>query len=185
MARILGIRIRRYKALADVQLGRVSPSDAATAELPPIACLIGPNGCGKSTLLDAFGFLADCLQENVEAACDKPHRGGFRRLRTQGEAGPIEFEILYRQKDTTRPIYYQVAIDEKDGVPYVATETLKQARSTTEVGQLYTFLRLQSGQGVAWSGAQSFEGEEAKKRVAVKLADNRVLGITTLGNLKE
>src|SRR5262245_21796602 len=146
MARILGIRIRRFKALADVRLGKITPSEDRD-EMPPIACLIGPNGCGKSTLLDAFGFLADCLRENVEAACDKPHRGGFERLRTQGEKGPIEFEILYRQGKTTRPIFYQLSIQEKNGTPYVAAEVLKQARGRATHGQLYTFLKLEGGRG--------------------------------------
>lgn len=184
MARILGIRIRRYKALADIRLGKVTPSEDSD-ELPPIACLIGPNGCGKSTLLDAFGFLADCLRENVEAACDKSHRGGFHRLRTQGEEGPIEFEILYRQGNNTRPIFYKLMIQEKDGTPYVAQEVLKQARGQATHGKLYTFLNLESGRGRAWSGATSDEGEEAKESVPIKLADNRVLAINTLGNLKE
>lgn len=184
MASILGIRIRRYKALADIRLGRVTPSEDSEV-LPPIACLIGPNGCGKSTLLDAFGFLADCLRENVEAACDKPHRGGFRRLRTQGEKGPIEFEILYRQGSKSRPIFYQLSIQEKDGTPYVATEVLKQARGSATHGKLYTFLNLESGHGRAWSGATSDEGEEAKESRSIKLADPRVLAINTLGNLKE
>jgi predicted ATPase len=184
MARILGIRIRRYKALYDIRLGRIQPSHA-TDELPPIACLIGPNGCGKSTLLDAFGFLADCLRENVEAACDKPHRGGFKRLRTQGAEGPIEFEILYRQGDNTRPIYYQLAIDEENGTPHVSMEVLKQSRGAATHGQLYTFLELKGGRGNAWSGATSVEGQEEAKRIPVRLADPRVLAINTLGNLKE
>jgi len=90
-----------------------------------------------------------------------------------------------RQKEGTRPIYYQLAIDEKDGAPFVATETLKQARGKATFGPLFSFLKLKSGRGNAWAGATSLEGEEAKNRVPVKLADNRVLGITTLGNLKE
>lgn len=184
MARILGIRIQRYKALWDVQLGKIQTEEASD-EMPPIACLIGPNGCGKSTLLDAFGFLADCLRENVEAACDKPHRGGFRRLRTQGSEEPIQFEILYRQGDKTRPIYYKLAIDEKDGVPHVAHETLMQARTSVVAGRLYKFLDLRWGRGKVWSGDTSDEGEEQAKRVNVKLADPRVLAINTLGNLKE
>lgn len=184
MARILGIRIRRYKALGDVRLGKVSPSEASD-EIPPIACLIGPNGSGKSTLLDAFGFVADCLRENVEAACDKPHRGGFERLRTQGETGPIEIEILYRQDEDARPIFYHLSIDQRDGTPYVASEVLQQSRGKATHGRLYTFLKLEGGKGKVWSGKTSDEGGEEKASVPVKLADDRVLAINTLGNLKE
>jgi AAA15 family ATPase/GTPase len=87
MARLLGIHIKNYRALADVCLGQVEYSKGIP--LPRLACLIGPNGSGKSTVLDAFGFVADCLLEGVEAACDKPWRGGFERLRTQGSKEPI------------------------------------------------------------------------------------------------
>ena len=90
MARLLGIRIKNYRALADFQLGQVEYAKGDS--LPRLTCLIGPNGSGKSTVLDAFGFVADCLLEGVEAACDKPNRGGYDRLHTQGTHGPIEFE---------------------------------------------------------------------------------------------
>ncbi len=36
-----------------------------------MTAIIGPSGNGKSTLADAFGFLADCLELGVEAACDE------------------------------------------------------------------------------------------------------------------
>lgn len=84
MAKRLGVRIRNYRALADVTLGKIEYNPEED-DLASLICLIGPNGSGKSTLLDALGFLADCLREGVEAACDKPHRGGFRHLRTQGD----------------------------------------------------------------------------------------------------
>ena len=116
MAHLLGIRIQRYKSLGDITLGR-SGFNSGLDELPSLACLIGPNGSGKSTVLDAFGFLADCLRENVESACDKPHRGGFQALRTQGETGPIEFELYYRESEDSLPISYSLAIDEQEGSP--------------------------------------------------------------------
>src|ERR1700742_3916200 len=97
MARLLGVRIKNYRALSDFRLGQVEYSRGDA--LPRLVCLIGPNGSGKSTVLDAFGFVADCLLEGVEAACDKPWRGGFERLRTQGETGPIQFELFFEDDD--------------------------------------------------------------------------------------
>jgi predicted ATPase len=182
MAHILGIRIQRYKALADVTLGK-DKYDKKLDELPAFGCLIGPNGSGKSTVLDAFGFLADCLAENVEAACDKPHRGGFQKLRTQGETGPIQFDIYYREHKSARPISYTLAIDERDGVPYVASEMLRQRRKGQKHGRPYPFLKLEDSQGLVWAGDKT-EDEEGGEQVSVSLDDPSRLAITTLGQLK-
>ena len=86
MAQIEGFRIVNFRALHDVTLGRTFDEEHKDANpLPKMLAFIGPNGCGKSTLMDAFGFLRDCLAGGVEEACEKPQRGGFERLRTQGE----------------------------------------------------------------------------------------------------
>ena len=61
-----------------------------------MTAVIGKNGVGKSALFDAFGFLADALKSGVEEACDARGRGGFERLRTQGQTGPIEFNVYYK-----------------------------------------------------------------------------------------
>ncbi len=182
MAHILGVRIQRFKALADVTLGK-DKYDDQVGELPPFGCLIGPNGSGKSTVLDAFGFLADCLAENVEAACDKPHRGGFHKLRTQGETGPIQFDIYYREHRNARPISYTLAIDEREGVPYVASEMLRQRRKGQKHGRPFPFLRLDNGEGQVWAGDKT-EDEEGAEQVSVALDDPGRLAITTLGQLK-
>jgi predicted ATPase len=183
MSQLLGIRIQRYKALRDVVLGK-HEYDQGKADLPRLSCLIGPNGSGKSTLLDAFGFLADCLTENVEAACDKPHRGGFENLRTQGQSGPLAFDLYYRENPQSRPISYSLGIDLKEGVPVVAWEELRQRRLGQKHGRPFPFVRLDYGSGDAWSG-ESTKETEGNDRVAVRLDDPRRLGITTLGQLKD
>jgi len=181
MARLLGIRIRNYRALADVGVGQVRY--AAGQPLPPFACFIGPNGSGKSTLLDAFGFVADCLLEGVEAACDKPHRGGFQRLHTQGTDGPVEFEIFFEDDDPLRPIVYTVRIDIERGMPIVTREWLRQRQKGQTLGKPYYFLKLERGRGKVWAGELVSGGGARDERV--KLADQTKLGITTLGNLEQ
>lgn len=184
MPKLLGIRIQNFKALADVSLGQTGYGRGDP--LPPFICFIGPNGSGKSTLLDAFGFLSDCLRDGVEAACDMSHRGGFRRLRTQGSTGPITFELYFRQDQGSRPITYSFAVDEVDGIPNVVSENLKQRRKNQKSGRPFTFLRLEAGTGEVWSGdAVAVEGEESTARVDVRLDDPTRLGITTLGQLRE
>jgi predicted ATPase len=180
MARLLGIRIKNYKSLADLGLGQVEYGKGDP--LPRFACFIGPNGSGKSTLLDAFGFVADCLLEGVEAACDKPHRGGFERLRTQGTKGPISFEIFFDSEDRTYPIVYAIEIDLVDEVPSVTRESLRQRRKGETKGKPYYFLKLERGRGKVWSG-EYLEGEDDAKAERIELDDLSRLGLATLGNL--
>ena len=120
MPQLLGIRIENYRSLADVTLGQIAFNKGVP--LPPLMCFIGPNGAGKSTLLDAFAFLADCLIEGVESACDEPQRGGFNRLRTQGSSEPIRFQLYFRQDKDVSPITYTFEIGEEGGMPVVISE---------------------------------------------------------------
>ena len=126
MARIEGFRVKNFKALKDVTLGRLwnRPED------PPLSAMtavIGKNGVGKSALFDAFGFLADALKLGVEEACDARGRGGFERIRSQGETGAIEFEVYYREHGNARPINYNIHIDADDSRrPYVSEELMRE-----------------------------------------------------------
>lgn len=182
MPQLLGLRVRNFKGLADVTLGQIS--SAHGDRLPSLCCFIGPNGSGKSTLLDALGFVADCLTEGVEAACDKPHRGGFRRLRTQGAKGPIEFDLYYEQTRQSRPITYHFAVGEERGVPVVERESLLQGRKGARRGRPYAFLKLEKGEGRVWAG-EATEEEEDVQSLPVALSERGRLGITTLGTLRE
>jgi len=69
MAAIEGLRIKNFKVLKDVALGRLW-NQQKSQPLTPMTAVIGKNGVGKSALFDAFGFLADCLKMGVEEACD-------------------------------------------------------------------------------------------------------------------
>lgn len=183
MARLLGIRIRNFRSLKDVALGQVQYGKGEA--LPSLISFIGPNGSGKSTLLDAFGFIADCLKDGVESACDAPHRGGFERLRSQGSDDPIEFEIFFDSGDRGRPIVYnlQLGSDEK-GIPVVVKESLRQRRKGEVGGKPYHFLSLHNGEGKVWAG-QHVAGRDSKAAAKVKLDDRTRLGIASLGNLSD
>ncbi len=180
MAKLLGIKVQNYRALADVGVGQVKY--ASGEPLPELACFIGPNGCGKSTLLDAFAFIAQCLADGVEAACDNPSRGGFERLRTQGAQGPITFELFFDGGARDRPIVYELGIDDTAGVPTVVKETLRQRRGGETRGKPYYFLKLTRGQGKVWAGKYSVSGD-TKDSETLRLTDTTQLGIATLGNL--
>jgi len=207
MAKIEGFRVRNYKSLKDVVLGRLW-NQQHTDPLTPLTAVIGKNGVGKSSLLDAFGFLADCLKLGVEEACDVHGRGGFEKIRTHGQKKPIEFEIYYKEDGNARPITYELAIDlDRSSRPYVLKERLRQRRKNQKRGWPFSFLMLNDGKGVVWKGEQGGkeideesndfdlvqfmesikmeEKEESKETEVVELEDKRKLGIATLGSLKQ
>lgn len=188
MALIEGFRVRNYRALRDVTLGKLS-ADQKAEPLTPFTVVIGKNGSGKSTLFDAFGFVADCLSTDVEAACDAKQRGGFERMRSMGVRESIQFEIYYREAKGERPITYELSINLDDrGRPFVESEVLKQRRKGQKNGRPYPFLRLQHGKGTVWAGEEAVEistGQEDPAKELVELTDLRQLGIATLGTLKD
>ena len=207
MAGIEGLRIKNYRALKDITLGKLWNTQNRDS-LTPMTAVIGKNGVGKSTVFDAFGFLSDCLKGGVEEACDARGRGGFERLRSQGQEGSIEFQIYYKEDYNSRPITYELAIDlDTDNRPYVKKERLRQRRKGQKTGWPFSFLILDEGKGIVWKGEeegkQVEEGqdhfdlfkliekiqreadEESKETELVELNDKRKLGIATLGSLKQ
>jgi predicted ATPase len=208
MARIEGIRIKNFRVLHNVTLGKLWNLQNAEP-LPSLTAVIGKNGVGKSSLFDAFGFLADCLKVGVEEACDLRGRGGFQRIRSQGQEGPIEFEVYYKEEGNARPITYEMVVEaDVTGRPFVLNERLRQRRKGQKHGWPFSFLMLNDGKGFAWKGEeeglqidehklpvdlrklleniQQTEGqEESKEMEVVELEDKRKLGIATLGSLKQ
>jgi len=213
MAKLEGIRVKNFRSLRDISMGRLWRDwEKGLKPLTPLTAVIGKNGAGKSTLFDAFGFLADCLKFGVEEACDAPGRGGFARIHSQGQSGSIEFEIYYKEDRSSRPITYELAIDvDRNGRPYVLRERLRQRRKNQEHGRPFSFLIIDSGRGVAWKGEaqgqdvedekedfslhslltkiqeEKDEGdsEESRETEIVELEDKRKLGIATLGSLRQ
>lgn len=206
MAKIDGFRIKNFRSLKDITLGRLW-NQQNKKPLTPLTAVIGKNGVGKSTIFDAFGFLSDCLRFGVEEACDRGGRGGYQRLLSKGQEGPIEFEIYYKEDGNARPITYEVAFDIDDtGRPFVARERLRQRRSGQRRGWPFSFLVLDNGKGVVWTGneagrqiadSEKFDvrdlidllkdgdNEESKETEVIELSDKRRLGIATLGSLKQ
>lgn len=210
MAGIEGFRIKNYRALKDISLGKLWNSQHSSP-LSNMTAVIGKNGVGKSTIFDAFGFLADCLKGGVEEACDARGRGGFNRIRSQGCKESIEFEIYYKEDRGSRPITYELSIDlDSDSRPYVKQERLRQRRKGQKTGWPFSFLILNEGKGIAWKGESSGRQieedddefldfaklierlqigieheEESSETELVELNDKRKLGIATLGALKQ
>lgn len=205
MAQIEGIRIRNYRVLKDVALGKV---DHPAQPLTPVTAVIGKNGVGKSSLFDAFGFLADCLKLGVEEACDARGRGGFDRIHSQGSDDPVEFKVCYREEPNARPITtysLRIAKDDSDR-PYVLSEDLLQYAGEQGSGLL---LSMNEGKGSVLKGKAQGQridvdkpklshsepvsvaalklliGEMNSEKERFELEDKRTLAIATLGTLKQ
>lgn len=201
MAKIQGFRIRNFRALKDITLGKLWNTQKEAA-LSNMTVVIGKNGVGKSTIFDAFGFLSDCLKSGVEEACDMHGRGGFQRLLSKGGGDAIEFEIYYKEDGNARPITYELSISlDNSKRPYVSKERLRQRRKGQSHGQPYSFLHLENGKGLVWKGENTSENydeltalmdglgydnsQESNESEIVELEDKRRLGIATLGSLKQ
>lgn len=186
MGKIEGIKIQNYGVLKNIVLGKTRTNQNEKS-LGNLVSVIGPSGNGKSTLADAFGFIADCLEIGVEAACDVNNRGGFERLVSQGATEPISFELYYRESSKTRPITYELEIDlDKTGRPYVKRERLRQR--VEKHGWPRSFMYLQDGVGYAFEGTdggQDDDGTITGNKIEVQLSDIRRPGIVTLGAMKQ
>jgi predicted ATPase len=187
MGKLEGISIQNYGSLKNIKMGRLF-SDQSGRPLSNMTTIIGPSGNGKSTLADAFGFIADCLEIGVEAACDAKNRGGYDHIVSQGSTSPIRFELYYRETSNTRPITYELTIGpDRYGRPYVIEERLRQRIRAT--GRPLSFLYLHNGAGWAFEGAEGGQEDDTNieigQKVDVQLSDTRKLGVVTLGAMKQ
>ena len=150
-----------------------------------------------SSIPDGFLAARRCGSrwEGRGTACASHGRGGFHRLRTQGHTEPIRFEVYYRQNARARPITYELSVDEERGRPFIAKERLRQRRKGQSRGRPFSFLHLENGRGMAWTGEDALfliddeiddliGLEESSDREAIELQDTDRLAIATLGALK-
>lgn len=121
MAAITGLAVRNFRSLRDITMGDISEGDNA---LSPLSVVIGKNGAGKSTLFDVFGFLADCLTFGVEDACYRNERGGYSKLHSSGEEGPIAIAVNFRLNEHENiKFYLKIGLGPND-IPFVLSESI-------------------------------------------------------------
>jgi predicted ATPase len=187
MPLIEGFHIQNYRALRDVTLGKVY-SEGPEEPLTQLTAVIGKNGVGKSTLFDAFGFLADCLNHDVETACQMRGRGGFERLISRKTSNAIFLEIRYREQPDESPISYklEIALD-GSGRPFVRSEFLRQLGEGQPMAVPLTFLGLREGKGIILANEViQIVGDVAQfEEEQVEITDPQRLAIATFGTLKE
>jgi len=188
MGKILGIRVKNYGALKDIKMGQTYADKEGSEPLDNMVAIIGPSGNGKSSLADVFGFISDCLNTDVETACDANNRGGYSQLISQGAEDDMYFEIYYRETRNSRPITYELTIGlDKNNRPCVKSERLRQR--VQKRGWPLSFLYLIDGKGFAFVGNEGGQdentGQVTGEKVEVELNDTRKLGIVTLGTMTQ
>lgn len=171
--RVERIRLRNFKMFRDATLDGIEP----------YSVLVGENGVGKTTLFDVFGFLRDCLKDNVRTALAR--RGGFRETVSRGQENQaIEIELKLRMKLSAgwRTVNYSVAIDDAVPGPRVARENLRYTRFGG--GKPYDFIRFENGQGTAIRNEADLSEGHDEERETQKLESPDILAIKGLGQFE-
>ncbi len=157
-------------------------------EMPRMAVFLGPNGSGKSTFFDVFGFLSDCLQNNVNIAINR--RGGFHELisRDSSLTEKIKFEIKFRNPLTNedRPplVTYLLEIGFESGKAFIHKEILKYRRG--QYGKPWHFLDFANGEGTAIVNEDEYDNNESQeKREFQKVASPDIMAIKGLGQFEK
>lgn len=172
-ARISEIKLKNFKVFRDTTISNLSGFNV----------IVGANGTGKSTLFDVFGFLKDCLSNNVRQALVK--RGGFKEVASRGfsnESIKIEIATRIQLQQGTRKVRYQLEIKEKDGTTVVEREILKYTRFGG--GKPYHFIDFSRGEGTAISNEREFTKDQDIKKEYQKLDSPDILAIKGLGQFQ-
>lgn len=172
--RINQIRIKNFKALQDVTL----------KDVKPYTVLVGANGTGKSSLFEVFGFLRDCLKDNVRAALTR--RGGFREVATRGREAEeilIELKIRMQLPIGSRLVTYRVEISQQSGTVGVKRELLQYSRQK-KGGQPFRFIDFQDGAGSAINNEAELAKGGEEQREDQRLDSPDILAIKGLGQFQ-
>jgi len=172
--RIEQIRLKNFKMFQNVTV----------KDIQPFTVLVGANGSGKSTFFDLFGFLRDCLKDNVRTALAK--RGGFREVVTRGhdkEEILIELKIRMNLPIGSRLVTYRVEIAQPKGVVIVKGERLQYSRMKGG-GQPFRFIDFQDGAGSAINNEAELAKGGDERREDQRLDSPDILAIKGLGQFQ-
>lgn len=163
---------------------------ATIKDLPRMAVFLGPNGSGKSTFFDIFGFLGDCLQNNVNIAINR--RGGYHELISRNTSlnENIMFEIKFRNpisNDDRPPLVtyiLEIGFEPESGKSYIQKEILKYRRG--QYGKPWHFLDFSKGEGSAIANEDKYDSKESQEiREYQKVASPDIMAIKGLGQFEK
>jgi len=171
---IESIKIKNYRVFQDVKI----------VNMPRFCVVIGANGSGKSTLFDIFGFLRDCLNQNVRQALQV--RGGFKEVISRNKTNEnIEIHLQFRMKitDTERLVTYVLIIGQENNFPVIRREILRYKRAAH--GSPFHFLDFSMGEGYAIINEEDFDkDDQSLTREEQKLDSSDILAIKGLGQFQ-
>ena len=169
---IESLRIRNFRLFNDVQVENI----------PQMAVFMGQNGAGKTTFFDVFGFLHDCLNNNVRSALAK--RCGFSEVISRDQTGDMQFEVKFRPSPDEPVITYEltVGLNEKQA-PVVKKEVMRFRRG--QHGAPWKILDFSYGEGVAAEGElQSYEDVQIANRTPQRVSAPDILAVKGLGQFE-
>lgn len=170
------IRLKNFKTFQNAEMSNI----------PKFCIIVGSNGAGKTTLFDVFGFLRDCLNNNVTKAIQK--RGGYHELVSRGhDVEHIEIELQYRtqvnQKERLVTYFLEIGLNERNK-PCVCHEILRCKRGAN--GSPFHFLDFRNGNGSAIINEDDFDNtNEQLNREKQLLASDDILAIKGLGQFQK
>ena len=178
--RVEGIKLENFKAFRSAKL----------VKLPSLCVVVGANGSGKSTLLDVFGFLHDCLMQDVTTALHS--RGGFDEVLSRCASDKvIALELEYRLPvaGVERLLTYRLEIRQEGKGAVVEKELLQEKRQVLldfSRGSGYAlFDGEQQGQlGADMPGINKLDATGAV-RMEAKLDKPDMLATKVLGQLQQ
>jgi predicted ATPase len=172
--KIENIHVENYKALQNVDIKNIGR----------LAVFLGENGVGKSTLFDVFGFMKQCLTENVRSALQA--RGGYDEVHSRDSEGNIRFIFQYRIENDSPLCTYELNIGlNAQKNPIIDREILRYRRTGMESGSPWKFIDFSHGEGEAITneGAEMLNIQDAKRETFV-LDSPDILAIKSLGQMK-
>ena len=172
--KIEAVSIRNYRVFQDAQ----------AKDLPGLMVILGKNGSGKTTFFDVFGFLHDCLLDNVSRALAK--RGGYQEVVSREHCGEdISIEIKFRISTNEPLMTYRLSVGtDKTGKAVVNREILQMRRGKS--GSPWKILDFSCGQGEAVEGElKSYDDLRQATRRNQKLESPDILAIKGLGQFKD
>lgn len=157
--------------------------DVHVTNIPQMAVFLGQNGAGKTTFFDVFGFLHDCLTNNVRSALAK--RGGFAEVVSRDQTGDMKFEVKFRPSPDEPIITYELTIglNEKQ-IPVVKKEVMRFRRG--QHGAPWKILDFSYGKGVAAAGdLQTYEDVQIADRTPQRVSAPDILAVKGLGQFED
>ena len=172
IVQIESLRIRNFRVFSDVRIENI----------PQMAVFMGQNGAGKTTFFDVFGFLHDCLNNNVRSALAK--RGGFSEVISRGQEDDMQFEVKFRPSPEEPVITYEltISLNEKH-TPVVKKEVMRFRRG--QHGAPWKILDFAFGEGVAAEGdLRSYEDVQIATRTPQRVSSPDILAVKGLGQFE-